>query len=372
MTWSERIRAGWFFSPHLEAWQSEAVDRLKSTIPSDLIWILSSGTQSVKDVKAIGLSEAALLLAAEGANRHLQSDASDIWLVAIPSYHIGGLSIYARAHLSGAKVVEYSLKWNAQDFLSALSKNEITLTSLVPTQVHDLVVQGLRAPSSLRAVVVGGGALGANLYAQARNLGWPLLPSYGLTECCSQVATAELGSLLKTEFPSFKVLSHVSVELRDRRICLRSAALTRAVAVADRSGKIKIEDPCRDGWFETEDLGQWEGDKLKIIGRRDDQVKIFGVLVSVQETEQAVREHFQVEGFSGEFSVVVTPGAREGAKMLLVIEAESSLYDCQTLLAKFNARVKGPQRVSGLCWVPKIPRGELGKIRKTELLQLLG
>ena len=42
--------------------------------------------------------------------------------------------------------------------------------------------------------MTGGGALDPSLYKQARDLGWPLLPSYGLTECGSQVATASLSS----------------------------------------------------------------------------------------------------------------------------------------------------------------------------------
>ena len=89
------------------------------------------------------------------------------------------------------------------------------------------------------------------------------------------------------------------------------------------------------------------------------------------ETERALRQHFQDEKVRAEFTVVVIPSPREGAKMALVIEAESSLYDCQTILAKFNARMAGPLRIAGLCWVPKLPRSDLGKIKKAELLNWL-
>src|SRR5207253_1068669 len=92
-------------------------------------------------------------------------------------------------------------EWNPARTVKKWKDRKVTLTSLVPTQVFDLVSANLTAPKNLRAAVIGGGALDPSLYLKARELGWALLPSYGLTECASQVATASLDSLGKKEFP---------------------------------------------------------------------------------------------------------------------------------------------------------------------------
>ena len=161
------------------------------------IFILSSGTtnSSVQDFKWIALSKSAFLTSASEVNRHLGSGQSsnrkDICLHVLPDFHVGGLSILARSYLSGASVVRL-LKWNVREFESLIIERKVTLTSLVPAQIFDLVQCQIQCPVSMRAVLVGGGALTVELYKKGRALGWPLLATYGMTEACSQIATSEL------------------------------------------------------------------------------------------------------------------------------------------------------------------------------------
>jgi O-succinylbenzoic acid--CoA ligase len=86
-------------------------------------------------------------------------------------------------------------RWNAVGFAQRCADAGVTMSSLVPAQVFDLVTQAVRAPAGLRAVVVGGGRLESGLGAAARALGWPVLQSYGMTETASQVATEPLEHL---------------------------------------------------------------------------------------------------------------------------------------------------------------------------------
>jgi O-succinylbenzoic acid--CoA ligase len=68
----------------------------------------------------------------------------------------------------------------------------VTLASLVPAQVSDIVRDHIRRRCHYAPLWSAGAVRGALQWARA--LGWPLLPSYGMTECCSQVATAKLES----------------------------------------------------------------------------------------------------------------------------------------------------------------------------------
>ena len=180
------------------------------------VWLTTSGRVSQKWV---ALSKKALLTSAEAVNKHLDVTSKDKWGLLLPLFHVGGLSILARAYLSQSACFTYDKKWSAKSFVAFLNEHKITLSSLVPTQVYDVVKAGLSCPPFVRAIVVGGENLSQSLYKAARGLNWPLLPSYGLTECSSQVATAEINSLNKKEYPPMKVLSPCSSEDCSERDC---------------------------------------------------------------------------------------------------------------------------------------------------------
>lgn len=373
MSWNRLKTLGWHYSPTLAPWAAELLTQLRGRVPNEpgMNWILSSGTQSVHMLKAIGLSDEAILSSAESVNAHLQSTHQDRWLLAIPTYHIGGVAIYARAHLSGASVSVLADKWSAKSFHAAVEQGGITLTSLVPTQVHDVVSSGLSAPQSLRAVVVGGGALEPWLYLQARTQGWPLLPSYGLTECASQVATASLSSLALESYPALEILKHVKVDLRDKQIFLQSTSLCRWVATMDAKG-FALANPLHSGWLETEDLADKEGESLRFLGRRDSVIKILGVLVPLQEVEFEAGEYFRQNGWNEPFVIAASPHSRRGSRLMVVTDAPGSLRDWEKHIAAYNSGVAGVRRLTGPCWVPKLARGELGKVKRAELAAIIG
>ena len=155
--------------------------------------LATSGSSIKSGRKWALLSKAAILKSAEAVNRHLRSTQNDRWLLALPTFHVGGLSLYARAHLTGSEVIPMPMAFSAWDpfcFLETVEKRGVTLISLVPTQLYDVVACRLSAPRSVRALVIGGAALPEALYRGARELGWPVLPSYGMTECASQIATS--------------------------------------------------------------------------------------------------------------------------------------------------------------------------------------
>ena len=112
----------WLYSSKLPSWQKNLIRTLKSRAPqvNGLIWILSSGTSAVNEVKAIGIRKAALLASARAVNRHLRSDAADRWLLTLPVYHVGGLGILARSHLSKAEVFQLG-SWSAEAFAQAVA-----------------------------------------------------------------------------------------------------------------------------------------------------------------------------------------------------------------------------------------------------------
>lgn len=372
MTFDSLIRKRWLHSPKLVPWQNEILKDMKARVGAGKsVWILSSGTQSLNQVKAIELTEDSLLTSAAAVNKHLKATSKDRWLLTLPAYHVGGLGIFARAKLSKSKVLELK-KWSVSEFIKMIEKHKISLVSLVPTQVFDLVRAELSSPKPLRAVVVGGGSLDPAIYKKARQLGWPLLPSYGLTECCSQVATASLASLKENKYPELTILPHVEVKLSEGRVLLKSRSLAETIAIGKPGGEFTREEPKRDGWLATEDLAEIKDGLLKPLGRRDDVVKVLGALVPVNQVEHKIREHFAKVGLNGDLTVLAIKGGREEHRLLLVTNSDKSLLKLESALMEFNKQVPGPERLKQWCWTERILRNELGKIKKAELSERLG
>lgn len=320
-----------FLNPRMPADERRRLESFVVDLPGH-VWLSTSGTTGA--LKLTALSKRALLASAAAVNRHLQSDSKDVWLCVLPTFHVGGLGIHARAFLSGARVVGEG--WDGA-----------TLASLVPAQVSDLVRDRIAPPRSLRAVVVGGGALSEELDRAARALGWPLLPSYGMTECCSQVATATL------ESRELVLLDHVEVRIEsDGRLALRSEALL--TGYANEAGLV---DPKVDGWFVTEDVATLDGRVLRVRGRRGDFVKIGGESVDLSRLDRILAE------LGADAAVFAVPDERLGHAIGLAVASG----DPETVAAAFNARVFPFERVRRIVRVAEIPRTSLGKVMRARL-----
>ena len=156
-------------NPRLPDEERRALERLGKESPSlrGHVWIATSGTTGA--MRLVALSKRAILVSAEAVNRHLGVTAGDVWVCVLPTFHVGGLGIYARAALTRSPVI--ASDWNARQFMQTAAAEHVTLASLVPAQVRDLVAQGEPAPSAMRAIVVGGGEMPLDLYSAARSLG---------------------------------------------------------------------------------------------------------------------------------------------------------------------------------------------------------
>lgn len=352
--------------------QAEALARLPA-LPGHF-WVSTSGSSGRR--KWVALSKKAILASAAGVNSHLASDpgSKDVWLDALPSFHVGGLGIWARAYLSKAKVLDMAIryaKWNAPMFQGVAEEAKVTLSALVPAQVYDLVQNQLEAPKTLRAVIVGGGALSEKLYIEARKLGWKLLPSYGLTECSSQVATASLDSLGALEFPRLKILPHVEARISaEGLIQLKSEALLTGYGV-DSGTDIRFEDPKRDGWFTTEDCGEvLEGGFLKVEGRKGSFLKIGGENVDLWKLELVFEETKLGAGFGADALLVEVPDERLG-QVIHLVHSSGNAEDVANLVGAFNGRVLPVERIRKSHFFPEIPRSPVGKILKPDVLRLI-
>lgn len=327
--------------------------------PKGHILVKTSGTEG--QAKWVALSKAAFLLSAEAVNAHLESTAQDRWLIALPMHHVGGFSIYARVYASGASVHHYEGKWEAARF-TALCRNErITLTSLVPTQVFDLVQQRLRAPESLRAIVVGGGGLSQEIGQQARALSWPVLQSYGMTETASQVATEPLlHSETGFDPEELEVLSLWTLQTDGDGVLSISGPALASGYVIDQAWH-PIEQPMRTRdrvSLRTEGTRQF----LCFLGRESQVLKIVGELVSLPALQAKLDALALKHGIASRCVIVPLEDTRRGHTLVLAHEGGA-----EPLLADFNAQVQPFERLERSVRVAQIPLTDLSKVRLADL-----
>ena len=327
------------------------------------VWLATSGVSG--RLKPVALAKRALLASAAAVNVHLRATARDVWLNPLPAFHVGGLGIHARAYLSGTRVIALD-PWAPEPYCTAAAAAGATLSALVFTQVFDLVRAGLRAPPALRAVVVGGGALAPALYQRARALGWPLLPSYGATECGSQAATAELASLERDAVPDLRVLPHLALRAGpDTRIEIRGASLLTGYAT-DRG----LDDPKRDGWWRTGDLGLVREGTVTVSGRVGEVVKVLGESVALGPLQLTLGIVMLDLRFAGDAALYALPDERAGWRIGLAY-AGADPAAAATLGAAFNERVAPYERVMDVVEVARIPRSALGKVMVGEVVALV-
>ena len=341
-------------NPRLPEGERYRLEELASGAPQlpGHVWIATSGTTGA--LRLVALSKQAILASAAAVNKHLQSTAADVWCCVLPTFHVGGLGIHARALLSGARVV--SMTWDARQFAETLSNQNVTLSALVPAQVRDLVAQKIAAPPSIRAIVIGGGAFAEDLCAAARDLRWPVLPSYGMTEACSQIATAELGG-----DGDMHLLQHVEVRTEsDERLAIRGPSLLTGYATFDDAGSAVFADPKVGGWFISDDRGEIDGRELRVSGRTAEFVKVGGESVDLRRLDAIL------DSLRGNVDAAVFAVADE--RLGHVIHIAVAVYEAEKIVAAFHARVLPFERARDVHRVESIPRSALGKLLRSKLV----
>jgi O-succinylbenzoic acid--CoA ligase len=321
----------------------EERDRLERMVPKldGHVFVATSGSTGA--IKLVALSKQAILASAAAVNSYLNAtSAGGTWCCVLPDFHVGGLGIHARAFLSGARVV--TAAWEAHNFADICARERVAFASLVPAQVRDLVRERIESPGPLCAILAGGGALDRHLQQEAGKLGWPMLATYGLSECCSTVAVE--GTLL----------DHLDARREDDgRLAFRGASLFTGYATEEG-----LINPKVAGWFISEDLGEVEGRTIHVHGRAGDFVKIGGESVDLKRLDRILHE------LAGDSAVIVAvPDERLGHVIHLASTIEPSFVDA------FNARVHPFERIRAVHRVDAIPRSPLGKLLRAELLGML-
>ncbi|OYW77009.1 MAG: hypothetical protein B7Z37_06125 [Verrucomicrobia bacterium 12-59-8] len=333
----------------------------------DWCFFQTSGTEGAR--KWVGLTKQALLTSARAVNEHFGITAQDHWLLALPTHHVGGFGILARAHLSGSPVTRLTGKWNAAAFVQNCKEAGATLASLVPTQVFDLVAAKLSAPKSMRVVLVGGGALNRELEAAARRLGWPIHRTYGMTETASSVAAQSSPGAEMAVLPIWQVSTDVGGVLS-----VRGEALAKGYAICTAGVWHWEVIPAGTGLKTRDRVEVLEAEGRRCIcflGRESGTVKILGELVALGPIQDQIEALKLTLGLHGADAVVCdVPDLRKESRLVLAVSGMEE-EDAARLQRGLNETLRPLEHILEMRLLQAIPRSELGKVRLADLRTLL-
>jgi amino acid adenylation domain-containing protein len=340
----------------------------------DAFILLTSGSTS--QPKMVPLTHASVCLSAYNVGTALALGPRDRLLNVLPLFHGHGLISGVLATLAAGSSVVCTPSFEAAAFFGWLTKFRPTWYTAVPA-IHRAVLSAAgrhkhsAQRSSLRLIRSASSSLAPEVLGGLEALfGVPVIDTYGMTEAATQIAANPLarrkpGSVGQSAGAEIAILDGEGRRLPSGErgeIALRGPTITRGYdndAAATASA-------FRAGWFRTGDLGYLDEDGyLFIVGRIKDIINRGGQKVAPAEVEQALLSHPDVV----EAAVFSVPHRRLGADVAAAVvlrpDAKISADSLRDFARERLARFKVPGLIR---FVPQIPKGPAGKIKRDELV----
>lgn len=297
--------------------------------------------------KRVALPADAVLASAAASESALGGPAQ--WVLALPVHYIAGLNVLARSlSAETTPVAVAGGPFTAAGFLAAargLAAETAHATALVPAQLATLL-DDAAARELLRgfqAVLVGGQATPAPLLDRAREAGIRVVRSYGSTETS--------GGCVYDGRP----IGGARVRIVDGEVQLGGATIADGYLgdPALTAERFASEGGIR--WFRTADAGEFDGETLRVLGRRDDVIVSGGVKVALGRIEEALR----AQPGCADAVVVAVADTRWGERPVAV--AAGAAVDDDAALAAVGALLgpaARPDRLVRVAALPLLPSGK--------------
>jgi O-succinylbenzoic acid--CoA ligase len=290
----------------------------------------TSGTTGAP--KEIFLSSHALVASARASNAFVGAKLGDTWSLLLPLTHVAAVNVFVRAFELGTIPVD--LRNHSGEY------PRVNFTAIVPTQLFRALNgddQLLKHLQGAQKVLVGGAALSSAIRNQATAAGINVVTTYGMSETSG-------GCVYNGE-----ILEGAEVEVRGGSILIRGSVLALNLELSD-------------GWFETNDLGEFVDEKLVVIGRSDDVIISGGENLSLNSVENILNQSFPNTQFAA-FSVE-DPQWGQTLHIAVVGEADSG-----SISSVLEEKVGAFAKPKGIHSLKSLPLLGIGKVDRKRLAQ---
>lgn len=331
---------------------------------TDLI-VLTSGTTG----RPKGVAHSAAGLAASADAWRAVLPPADGWVLALGLGHVAGLGVLWRAIADGVPIRIVAAN-DAAALAAALEDPVMTHVSLVPTQLARLLdhVADAPPPGSLRAIPLGGGSIPAPLVQRATAEGWPVVPTYGLSEMGSGVTALPVGEAAEAPWSAGRAMPGMVVSIDEP-----DAEGVGEIVVAGPSaflGYLGEASRTSGQPFRTGDLGRLDADGLLlVVDRRTDRIVRGGENIAPAEVEAVLAVHPAI----ADVAVIARRDASLGQVPVAAVVLRTGATDPgdAALAAHARAHLAGFKVPASFVRLDILPRGSSGKLRRAELRALL-
>ncbi|HEX6304467.1 MAG TPA: long-chain fatty acid--CoA ligase [Anaerolineales bacterium] len=312
---------------------------------------------------------------AVGMGQAIDLNSMDVNLNVLPTFHIGGLGLYAGPTFHAGGTVVVMRAFDPAELLGLIEKWQVTVILLVPSiylvlsQFSDFDRYDL---SSLRYWTSGGSALPPSLVNQFADRGVIIQQGFGMTETGPTVFLITREDALRKAGSVGKPVLHTDVRIMDREgnvlgpgeigeLCIKGGNVTSGYWNRPEATAQAIVD----GWLHSGDAAKYDQEGFfYIVDRWKDMYISGGENVYPAEVENVIYDHPAV----AEVAIigVADPRWQEVGKAIVVVKEGHTLSEAQ--LIEFCqgklARYKIPKSLE---FVDSLPRTAAGKVLKRQL-----
>ena len=285
----------------------------------------TSGTTGA--AKEVLLTSTALISSARASNKFVGAKSGDTWSLLLPLTHIAAVNVVVRSIELGTTPIDL------RNFDGEYPKADFT--AIVPTQLFRALNGDQRLLNHLKsakAVLVGGAALSQSLRNQAELTGIKVITTYGMTETCGGCVY------------DGTVLDGVEIEIRNGKICIAGPVLASSISL-------------NVGWFETSDLGEYDNNKLIVIGRADDVIISGGENLSLNAVEDSLSIAFP----DAQFAAFAVEDPQWGQSLQLAVVGTISHDQISAHLEKHLGLFAKPKGVHHMTSLPLLGIGKIDR-----------
>lgn len=302
-------------------------------------------------------------------------ESSESWLVSLPMFHIGGFAIISRTILSSGRIC-FPKSMKAEDIIESITTFKPNNLSLVSPTFYHLIESNFAIPKQCKSIFVGGGRIDRKLVRKAVEMNYPVHLVYGSTETTSMISSVTNEMLLINVNSGAKIFNGVEISINDKEPQNYSSTKigeviikSPTVATGYFNDSIETKRKFSKDIFKSGDLGFIDdAGLLHILGRIDDMVISGGENVNTVEVEQKLK---MINGVK-DCVVLGLNDPKWGEKITAaIVRDKKSNISADEIIIYAKENLPNFQVPKEIIFIEEIPRNELGKLQKAELLKII-